>query len=111
MLKEVLWLITEADGKYSTRFRSKEVVRLARQQPGSQVAIQHEHVFPRAVVARDIIARESEFRRFPKRLDKLLDDMVGCIVTVEEHTRLLDGESGWGRYKRVPVLDMSMENA
>jgi hypothetical protein len=107
MLKEVLWLISEADGKYATRYRSAEVVRLARQSPGCNVAIRHEHVYPRAQVTAEILRREAEFRRFPGRLDKFLDETVGCVVTAREHRELLDGAVGWNRYENVPVLDMS----
>jgi hypothetical protein len=107
MLKEVLWLITEANGKYSTRYRSEEVVRLALEEPASEVPIRHEHVYPRATVANEILKRRDEFRKHPVRLDELLDESVGCIVTANEHDKLLEDGAGWKRYKRVPVLDMS----
>jgi hypothetical protein len=109
MLKQVLWLLTEAHGKYSTRYRSAEVVRLARENPDSDIPIRHEHVYPRAIVARQILTRRLEFLQFPTRLDDLLDQKaVACIVTVAQHEQLLEGE-GWARYANVPVLDMSVE--
>jgi hypothetical protein len=107
MLKEVLWFVTEANGKYSTRYRSAEVVRLARDEPESEVPVRHEHVYPRAVVADEILSRQDELRQHPGLLDELLDQSVGCIVTVYEHGELLSGRTGWGRYEHVPVLDMS----
>lgn len=108
MLKEVLWLLTEADGKYSTRYRSAEVVRLAQENPESNAQVRHEHVYPRAVVAREILGRRQEFREFPDRLDELLEQKaVACIVTVLEHGQLQDDAEGWRRYVVVPVLDMS----
>ncbi len=107
MLKVVIWLITEADGKYSTRFRSKEVVRLARERPRCTVKIHHEHVYPRTALADEILARQAEFRKFPSKLNKLLDEAVGCVVTVVEHRDLLKHAKGRKRYKEVPVLDMS----
>ena len=45
MLKEVLWWISEADGKYTARYRSKAVVALAQEDPKSTEKVQHEHVF------------------------------------------------------------------
>jgi hypothetical protein len=107
MLKQVLWFVTEANGKYSTRYRSAEVFRLACDEPDSEVPVRHEHVYPRAVVADQILSRQDELREHPGRLDELLDESVGCIVTVDEHDRLLDDRTGWERYEHVPVLDMS----
>lgn len=109
MLKEVVWLITEADGKYSTRYRSKEVVRLAEETPTCDVKIQHEHVYPRAAIADEILARKDEFSRHPNKLDQLLDEAVGCVVTIAEHRELLKNQKGWKRYKNVAVLDMSTD--
>jgi hypothetical protein len=108
MLKEVLWLVSEADGKHSTRYRSKEVVRLATNVPDCEVRIQHEHVYPKAVVARRLLAEREVLLASPGELDKVLDQTIGCIVTVDEHKKLPDGE-GWARYAKaeVPVLDMS----
>jgi hypothetical protein len=106
MLKEVLWMISEADGKYSTRYRSAEVVRLANEQADSDVLIQHEHVFPKAKVATRLLRERQAFLANPGELEKLLDQTIGCVVTKDEHNRLGVGE-GWARYAAVPVLDMS----
>jgi hypothetical protein len=76
MLKEMLWLISEADGKYSTRFRSAEVVRLARDQPNSEARIQHEHVFPRAEVADRLLRERQALLRAPEELEKALDQTI-----------------------------------
>lgn len=109
MLIQVIWLLTEADGKHSTRYRSKEVVRLARETPDSNMRIQHEHVYPKAPVAWEILGRREEFLECPTKLNELLDQKaVSCIVTVDEHDDLLAGE-GWARYVNVPVLDMSVQ--
>ena len=106
MLKEVLWLISEVDGKYTTRYRSAEVVRLARDKPCCDERIQHEHVYPRAEVADRLLRERKALLRAPGELDKLLDQTVACVVTKVEHGKLKTGH-GWARYTEVPVLDMS----
>jgi hypothetical protein len=101
MLSEVLWLISEADGKYSTRYRSKEVVRLARDEPDSEENIQHEHVYPRKKVVERILDDRAKLRQEPALLDQMLDETVGCVVTATEHRKLLDSLEGWAGYKHV----------
>ncbi|MFG6467663.1 hypothetical protein [Roseateles sp. BYS87W] len=107
MLSEVLWLISEADGKYSTRYRSVEVVRLAQCEPTSTARIQHEHVFPRKRVTESILRDRERLLADPALLDTILEQTVGCVVTVDEHKALCDHEDGWRRYSNVPVLDMA----
>ena len=107
VLTEVLWLISEAGGKYSTRYRSAEVVRLATQEPNSLVKIQHEHVFPRKRVIEEILQRRSELLEVPAELDRILESTVGCVVTELQHKQLGKHHHGWARYREIEVLDMS----
>ena len=107
MLKEVLWWISEADGKYAARYRSKAVVALAQSEPQSTEKVQHEHVFPRAKVADTLLKRRSEWLTSPSELESILDDTVGCVVLASEHRALNDKAEGWKRYAKVPVWDMS----
>ena len=102
LLSRLQWLISEADGKYRTRFRSKQVVELAMHSPSSTIKINHEHVFAR----REITAR---LLLMPESSDVILDDVVGCIVTQKEHSKLSSKLSGWRRYSEagILVLDMS----
>ena len=109
ILKEVLWWISEADGKYSARYRSKAVVELARANPQSSERVQHEHVFPRAKVADDLLQRRSELLNNPRELEAILDDTVGCVVLASEHKKLNEKTEGWKRYAEVPVWDMSTD--
>jgi hypothetical protein len=74
VLSEVLWFLSEADGKYSTRFRSVEVVSLATEEPTSDVRIQHEHVCPRASVSAKLLANVQFYRDNPEELNLLLDE-------------------------------------
>ena len=107
MLKEVLWWISEADGKYAARYRSKAVVELARANPNSTEKVQHEHVFPRAKVADELIRRAPELLDNLRELEAILDSTVGCVVLASEHRKLNDKAEGWRRYANVPVWDMS----
>lgn len=107
MLSEVLWLISEADGKYTTKFRSAEVVRLARDEPESQMKIQHEHVFPRKSVTEKILENRDQMLQDFQRLDELLEETIGCVVTAKEHKDLINSNEGWARYAKIEVLDMS----
>lgn len=108
ILSDVLWLISEADGKYTTRFRSAEVIRLAKEEPNSDIKIQHEHVFQRKKIKEEILHRKKELLANPSLLDEILDRTVGCVVTETEHKNLPGCQCGWSRYTaRVRVLDMS----
>ena len=108
MLSEVLWIISEADGKYSARYRTAEVVRLATEDPTSRTKIQHEHVFPRKKVIKSILDQRHKLLKRPRLLDELLDQTVACVVTAQEHTKLCNSKEGRQRYgdAKVPVLDM-----
>lgn len=107
MLSEVLWLISAADGKHSTRYRSEEVVRLATHEPTSQVKIQHEHVHPRKRTVERLLRMQAQNLDPSTYLDEILDETTGCVVTAEEHKLLIDTADGWDRYATVAVLDMS----
>ena len=102
ILSEVLWLVSEVDGKYSTRYRSARVIQLARDEPTSDEKIQHEHVFPRKQVTEHLLNN-------PERLEAVLAETTGCVVTASEHKNLISSAEGWGRYRDVKVLDMLSE--
>lgn len=105
MLKEAVWLVSEADGKHSTRYRTRRVVELAANEPDSQLKIQHEHVVQRAAIADQLL-------RFPNRVTEILNTVVACIVTQEEHHQLSRECQGWRRYSnarmKIEVYDMGM---
>lgn len=121
ILSVVQWLISEVDGKYTTRYRSKKVVDLANkylQSSGKKVEarrlkdikrkahgelIQHEHVNTRKYITNEIMEN-------PDRVDSILDQVIGCVVSKSEHGKLRKRGTGWARYRnRVPVYDMSFE--
>ena len=105
LLKLAQWWVTEADGKWKTRFRSAAVIQLAQDDPDSQMLINHEHVYGRAELAERMMQDRSQ-------VDAILELCIGCIVTVEEHRKLSAqrGLQGWDRYRtaEVRVRDTAM---
>lgn len=105
LLKLAQWWVTEADGKWKTRFRSVRVIQLAEANPNSNEAINHEHVYGRAEPAERML-------HDPSQVGAILELCIGCVVTVEEHRRLsaVRGLQGWDRYRTagVGVHDMSL---
>ena len=107
MISDAIWYVTESDGKWKTRFKSKQVLYLAKNEPNSLVRINHEHVFTRKAFVDEILSRREELLADMSELDKLLGIAVGCIVTKPEHDSLVNG-SGWARYAgTVEVYDTS----
>lgn len=105
MLSDAIWYMTEADGKWKTRFKSKQVLHLAENDPTSLVRINHEHVFTRKALINEILERREELLDDFCKLNDLLGTAVGCVVTKSEHDALTKG-SGWLRYAgKVVVYD------
>jgi len=102
ILSEVQWLISEVDGKYTTRYRSKCVVDLAKSSPESAEKVQHEHVINRKEITTRLLTN-------PENAASILDQIKACIVTKSEHHRLRGPASGWKRYADagIAVYDMS----
>ncbi|MCP4143142.1 MAG: hypothetical protein GY755_23120 [Chloroflexi bacterium] len=105
ILSEVIWYISEADGKYTTRYRSKSVISLANDRPTSVQKINHEHVYTIKNLKEEIIEN-------PESFSTILEKVIACVVTTEEHKTLdalKDTKVGWERYKSagIEVLDMS----
>jgi hypothetical protein len=59
-----------------------------------------------ASVSAKLLDNIDYYRTNREALNLLLDETVGCVVTESEHIDLLAG-SGWQRYAKVPVYDMS----
>ncbi len=103
LFRSVAWILSECDGKYTTRYRST----LALQAPNG--AVQHEHVFP--------ITQLYFLSRHGLSLKDALSLCSACVVTKDEHTRLSacdrlpDKPLGWKRYVAagIQVMDM-LEN-
>lgn len=83
LISRMLWKITEAHGKYNTRYCSVKALK------GSQDDRRHDHVWTRKQIHR----------------------AIGCTVTKSEHDKLTGFDTlcdGWDRYKRagIAVLDL-----
>jgi hypothetical protein len=96
----VVWTLTESEGEYTTRYRSK----LALQSPRSDV--QHEHIFP--------IDDLYFLSRHGLALKNVLRLCCACVVTKKECSRLFAQDMsperplGWKRYlhAEIEVMDM-----
>ena len=118
ILKIALWKLTTAEvsGKHRTRFCSEKV----HEEP-KQHKLNHDHV------QRCALAIERLMEPNPKDALVSVENMVGCTVTLDEHTKLTEADrkhaamiksgkaktelDGWDRYKRagITVLDRSTE--
>jgi len=97
IISRMVWKITEAHGKYTTRYRSRAHMNSVHARKN------HDHVFTRKDLTDRIIAK-------PDRAREILRDAIACVVTEEEHrrlTRLGEAFSGWDRYKEagIDVID------
>jgi hypothetical protein len=102
LLSDCIWIITEVDGKYKTRFRSEGAIN-----ESNQKNLRHEHVFERQFIVDELLSNPSDY-------EKILLQAVACVVTKEEHERLTSATNkdknlqGWDRYKftNIKVFDL-----
>lgn len=99
LLDALLWQITVAHGKYTTRFRSVGVV-----EDGVILKdLRHDHVFTRRWLLEKLLAPSIT----AGLVDQILDKAVACTVTKDEHNKKLAGmkeASGWERYECAGIL-------
>jgi hypothetical protein len=98
LLNDSLWAYTQADGKWSCRYRSEGVLN------DSPTPIQHDHVYTRKEMIDCMLANRDQYAWN-------LSAAVGCLVTVEEHHRLSlqKDVSGWKRYEKAGVVVYDMK--
>jgi hypothetical protein len=105
LLSTMLWKLTEARGKYTTRYRSQAAL-----DPPKGTELQHEHVFERKQLIDEILANPGQARDIAKTA-------VGCIVTKEEHDRLTRMSRarpdlrGWDRYEAAGIAVVDADAA
>ncbi len=89
----LIWKITEINGKYKTKYRSKEAMNIK-----DTKKLHHEHVFSRKKLKEDLVNAKSleEVRNILKKIE-------ACIVTREEHKKLKNDIDGWERYKKANI--------
>jgi hypothetical protein len=100
LLSVCVWKITEADGKYRTRFKTQEALHSER------CDLTHEHVYRRKRLITALL-------QAPANADIILARAIACTVTRQEHIRLCKQDrarpdlDGWERYRRsrITVID------
>ena len=101
LLDKMLWKITEADGKYNTRYRSESALHC-----NDNKLLAHEHVYPKEKMITALIDAKSE-----EEIDRIVAVAVGCTVTRPDHSQLhkVDNEDGWNRYRKAGIVVMNIE--
>lgn len=89
LLSAMIWKISEANGKWNTRYFSENALNNA----GAR--LQHEHVVTRKSLIDKLLARPEDFQT-------ILEQIIACVVTTDDHKALsmFDSEEGWERYKK-----------
>lgn len=101
LLSTCIWKITEANGKYSTRFISEKAL----EQIKNKSNIQHEHVFERKYLIEKLLET-------PSLSEETLNNAIACLVTKDEHKLLTNisknNLQGWDRYieANIKVYDL-----
>lgn len=91
LLGELVWKLTEADGKYATKYKTTGAINCS-----DKSQLRHEHVYQRAKMIDALLNGQTH------EVDGILNDAIGCTVTIDEHRRLenCDHEYGWERYRK-----------
>ncbi len=90
LLDILVWKVTEANGKYNTRYVSEAVYN-------GEGPIRHEHVLPRKYLVEQMLEK-------PDTISQVLDSAVACLVTEEEHCILPKKTTGgWDRYREAGI--------
>lgn len=101
----LLYKISEAEccNKYETRFQSQEAWKCDR----TKTELRHDHVYQRSKVIAELEKSK------PDQIDDILNKVVGCTVTKEEHDHLtkFDKEyDGWVRYQKAGIVVIDTKN-
>lgn len=100
LLSTLIWKITEANGKWDTRYCSESLFR------NPDCKWNHEHVYGRKQLIDELLDA-------PKNLDAIMKNAIGCVVSEAEHklltkiSRTKPGVQGWKRYisAKITVID------
>ena len=93
LISRMLWKITEANGKYNTRYYSEKALK------ADNSNRRHDHVWTRKGMIERVLEK-------PDNLKHEVQRAIGCIVTRSEHETLasFDAQSdGWDRYKKAKI--------
>lgn len=93
LISRMLWKITEAHGKYNTRYCSEKARKANKDDR------RHDHVWTRKRMVERILNN-------PDVLGNEIEQAIGCTVTKTEHDKLTGFDTscdGWERYKRAGI--------
>lgn len=98
LISRMLWKVTEANGKYTTRYSSEKALSCSKDEK------RHDHVWTRKKMVEHLIDN-------PECVDEEVEKAIGCTVTKEEHSLLSEWDiscDGWDRYKNagIRVVDL-----
>jgi hypothetical protein len=94
LITRMLWKITEANGKYSTRYYSEKALKCSKDER------RHDHVWTRKKMVERLIDE-------PSLVEHEIEQAIGCTVTKDEHHALTKFDTscdGWERYKRAGIV-------
>lgn len=95
LLSVLFWKITQVNGKYNLRYHSEDV----KSGNNPKNKIRHEHVYTKKWLSQQLIAK-------PESVDTIIEKVVACLVTKEEHARLHKVPReyvGWDRYTHAGI--------
>jgi hypothetical protein len=93
LISRMIWKITEANGKYNTRYLSEKALKASKNDR------RHDHVWTR----KQMVAR---ILKNPNVLEREIKRATGCTVTKSEHDDLTKYDKdydGWDRYKEAGI--------
>ena len=94
LISRMIWKITEANGKYNTRYYSEKALKCNKDEK------RHDHVWTRKKMVERLI-------NDPRHVEDEIDQAIGCTVTKDEHSSLSGFDTscdGWERYKKAKIL-------
>jgi hypothetical protein len=107
LLNNAVWYVSEAAGKYKTRYRSAGVLSLEADAsvPMWRSKLRHDHVTTRRSILASLASPGAD-------VEATLRSVISCTVTKPEHERLTkfdDTCAGWDRSiaARIDVYDMA----
>jgi hypothetical protein len=101
LLDEMIWMVTEAYGKWNTDYISEESKKLRKNGYSSNKGLNREHIYRRKYLINELI-------KSPKEYENILKNAKVCLVTKKEHNKLSEIDQinefeGFDRYKKAGI--------
>ncbi|MDO8558146.1 MAG: hypothetical protein Q7S09_03080 [bacterium] len=105
MLSDMIFKITEVDGKSSPPYLSKKVYKIRLAENEKNAGLVQDHVFTRKGLIQKLLKN-------PTRSKYILKNAISCTVTKEEHNKLsaIKNADGWKRYKKAGIKVYSKQS-